>query len=154
MELKNLAQSKIFHGVIFGIVLAIVALLIFRAGVFVGYRRAAFSYRFGENYYRTFDDGRRGQAPAFLRGDLPGGHGAIGKVVRVTLPTFVVAGRDNIEKIVLIKEDTIVRRFRETIKATDLKVGDSVVVLGEPNDEAQVEAKLIRILPARDNEKI
>ena len=40
-----------------------------------------------------------------------------------------------------------IKKFRDSIKAEDLKVGDFVAVIGNPNDQAGVEAKLIRIMP-------
>jgi hypothetical protein len=49
---------------------------------------------------------------------------------------------------VVIKEDTAIMRFRETIKPSDLKVDDSIVVIGEPNDAGQIEAKFIRVMPS------
>ncbi len=60
---------------------------------------------------------------------------------------MVVKGRDNVEKIILIKDDTIIERFKETIKLTDLKVDDYIITIGDPNDAGQIEAKFIRFLP-------
>jgi hypothetical protein len=53
------------------------------------------------------------------------------------------------EKIILIKEDTVIKRFRDNIKLSDLKVDDYVTVIGEPNEEGQIQAKLIRLSPPR-----
>jgi len=44
----------------------IILIFVFGAGMFAGYRRALFSTRWGENYYRNFYDDRRGTA--VLRG--------------------------------------------------------------------------------------
>jgi hypothetical protein len=41
----------------------------------------------------------------------------------------------------------MIERLRETVKISDLKVDDFVVVIGEPNDSGQIEAKFIRLLP-------
>lgn len=146
-NLKEFAQSKTFQGVLIGLGVAIVALLIFQAGMLVGYRKAAFSYRMGDNYYRAFGD--RGPRPFQLPlgGGFAEAYSAIGKVVSVSLPTIVVVGPDEIEKVILIGEDTQIRRFDQTIEAGDLKVGDFTVILGSPNDDSQIEAKLIRLLP-------
>lgn len=115
----------------------IAVLLIFKAGMLVGYHRAAFSYHFGDNYYRAFGD----------RDDFPNAHGAVGRIIKVSLPTFVLIGPDNIEKTVLVKADTLIRHFRESASSTELQVDDNVVVLGRPNSESQIEAKFIRLLP-------
>lgn len=146
MDIKAYIKSPAFKGVLAGILITIVALLIFQAGVTMGYRKATFDHRLGDNYFRAFD-GRPGKFVVF-RGDRAiAEHGAAGKVVSIDLPTFVVAGPDGIEKVVLVQDDTVIRRFEEQIKPEDLKVDDFTVVLGEPNENSQVEAKLIRILP-------
>lgn len=131
-----------------GVGLALIVLLIFQAGMFVGYRKAAFSYRFGDNYYRAF--GEHGPRPFQipLQEGFIESHGAVGKIVTINLPTFVMVGPDEIEKVILIGDDTQIRHFDTTISASDLKVDDFTVVLGSPNENSQIEAKLIRVLPA------
>jgi len=37
------------------------------------------------------------------------------------------------------------KKGRETVKKEDLKVGDWVVIIGSPNEEGQIEARLIRL---------
>lgn len=127
--------------------MAIIALVIFQAGVFVGYRKAAFAFKFGDNYYRAF--GERGPRPfqVPVEGKFMDVHGAAGKIIDVSLPTFVVEGPDSIEKVIRIGADTGIRRFRDVATSSDLAAGDFVVVLGEPNENAEVNAKLIRIVP-------
>lgn len=83
--------------------------------------------------------------------DFTNSSGAIGKIASINLPAITIENTDGIEKIVLIKDDTIVRQFRETLKSSDLKIGDFVVVIGAPNDNAQVEAKIVRIMPNPEN---
>ena len=53
----------------------------------------------------------------------------------------------NLEKTVVVTELTEIREFRDTIQVSELTVGDFIVVLGTPNEEGQVEAKLIRTVP-------
>jgi hypothetical protein len=38
------------------------------------------------------------------------------------------------------------------IKKDDLKVGDQVVIIGSPNEQGQIEAKLIRIFNGEEKE--
>ena len=130
-----------------GIGIAIIALIIFQAGVFVGYRKASFAFRFGDNYYRTFGD--RGSKPFHipLKGDFIDAHGTVGKVISVHFPTFVIEGQDAVEKVVRINDETEIRRFRSAATSSDITVDGFVVVIGMPNENAEVEAKLIRILP-------
>jgi hypothetical protein len=79
--------------------------------------------------------------------NMPLGHGAVGKIVSISLPLVVVAGPDNLEKTVVITDGTEIREFRETVSSDQLQIGDFIIVLGSPNDEGQVEAKLIRLAP-------
>lgn len=157
MNYENILQSKMFKKVLCGIAVFVVALCIFHVGMLVGYHKAAFSYRFGDNYHRTFGSpegrgmgmmGSKEGSRGFFMGEFTPAYGVTGTIVKVSLPTIIVAGTDKVEKVVAINEKTLVRRFREDIKTSDLKVGDTVVVIGSPNESAQIEAKLIRILPA------
>lgn len=147
MDIKEYIRSQSFKGVLTGVAITLVVLCVFQAGVFVGYRKASFTYHSGDNYYRTFGE-RHDTFNMPVRTGFVAAHGAVGKIVSITLPTFMVEGPDNVEKVVLIGTSTLIRRFDEQLQPTDLKADDFVVVLGEPNEEAQIEAKLIRIMPA------
>jgi hypothetical protein len=81
-------------------------------------------------------------------GDFANPHGSIGKIIKISLPIIIIEDRDNIEKKALIGSDTVLKGVKDNIKVNDLKVGDMVMVIGTPNDDnIQIEAKLIRILP-------
>ena len=88
---------------------------------------------------------------SFRGKDFTNSSGAIGRIVSINLPVLTIENRDSIEKIILIADDTSIRRFRETINAANLKIGDFVVAIGAPNDSAQVEAKIVRIMPNPEN---
>lgn len=134
--------------VLIGIGIVIVALLIFQAGIFVGYHKAGFSYRWGENYFRTFGKPRGGfMGMGMMENRFPSANGISGKIIKVNLPSIVIEEQANVERVAVITSGTIIRKFREEIKPQDLKVGDSVVVVGSPDNNAQIEAKLIRIIP-------
>ncbi|MFA6476074.1 MAG: hypothetical protein WCV68_01515 [Candidatus Paceibacterota bacterium] len=148
-KIKNLWQSKFFKGSIWTLVTIIAVLVVFQAGRFVGFHQASFSYRMGDNYYRAFEGGPRegGMMKGNPFGDLPGGHGAVGKVIKVNLPNIVISTPDNLEKTVFLGENTSIRRFRDNASSSEIKVGDMVVVIGEPNQDSVIEANLIRLLP-------
>lgn len=158
MNNNNFFQSKNFKKILYGVGAAIAILTIFQAGMFVGYKKADFSYRWGDNYHRAFG-GHRGEErmmggkmmDSFRGKDFTNSSGAIGRVISLNLPALAIENADGIEKIILINDDTVIRRFRETIKANDLKIGDFVVVIGAPNNNAQVEAKIVRIMPKPEN---
>lgn len=159
IDLKDFVKSKTLKRIIMGLGALIIVLAILQVGISIGYRKASFSYGWGNNYYKTFGGDRddrgwaSGRGMMGMMGPTPGrgvsnANGAIGKIVKISLPTFVIADRDNTEKIILIGDDTLVRQFRDTIPATELKVGDDIVVIGAPNDKSEIEARLIRIVPA------
>ncbi len=148
MNLRDIHQSKTVRGIIIGLGIAVILLGIFKLGTIAGYHKAEFSGRFGDNFHRNFVDPRGG----FFQNTLetsppPGGHGAVGEVVSIALPLIVVAGPDNLEKTVMIGEDTLIRQFRDNAAQSNIEVGNFIVVLGNPNEEGQIEAKLIRIVP-------
>lgn len=148
--MKNYLESKRFKIALHVIGGLIVAAIIFQAGMFVGYRKASFSYGFGEKYFERNFGRPRGYFMGMMSrsGDYLGAHGASGDIIKVALPEITIEGRDNVEREVLIKSDTVIKNLRDTIKPEDLKTGDSLVIIGTPNaSTSQIEAKLIRVLP-------
>jgi hypothetical protein len=85
--------------------------------------------------------------PNFGMMDPSNSHGTIGKIVSMTLPQIIIADRDGTEKTIIIDIKTDIRSFRNSIKAEALKVGDFVTIIGEPNNQGQINARLIRIMP-------
>lgn len=147
-KIKNFLESKSSKTYVLALLAVVIALSVFQAGIFVGYRKASFSYKFGDNYYRAFSGDRRGMGMMGSPfGDLSGGHGAVGKIIKITLPTIVVEGPDNVEKVVVLDDDTEIKQFHGSVKPESLHVDDFIVVLGSPNDQGQVVARLIRLLP-------
>lgn len=148
MELKNIHESKTVRGIIIGIGVVVLMLLILQAGVNIGERRARFAGQFGQNFERNFM-GPRGGMMGNIDFDemMPGGHGAVGEIISINLPQIVVSGPDNLEKTIVIEADTVIRQFQKNITSSGLKIGDFIVVIGNPNDSGQVEARLIRVMP-------
>jgi hypothetical protein len=141
--LKKSKSNKVIHI----LVCIFIALLIFQAGMFVGFKKASFSFRTGEQYFRQMN-GRQGDT--FLganRADFSNSHGAIGKIININLPNIVVADKDGNEKTIIVSTSTNIRKFREEIRQEDLKVNDIITVIGEPTNKAEVEARLIRVMP-------
>jgi hypothetical protein len=149
-KILKFLKSKIIIIVI--VILFSLALLVgtFSAGMAVGYRKARFSYAWGENYHRNFGgprEGFLGNIRDFVGGDFIEGHGAFGQIVKIDNQTIILKGRDNVERIITVKDDTSLERFRESIKLIDLKIDDYIIVLGSPNNLGQIEAKFIRVMP-------
>ncbi len=106
----------------------VVALLIFHAGAAMGSRHAFSRHGF------------------FL-----GGHGAVGTIAALNLPTLVLSRRDGVQERVLLENETIIRTDSHDANTTDLAPGESVIVVGEPEDQDDsgarvLDARLIRIL--------
>lgn len=153
MNIDKLFQSKMFKIILLVLVELIMLLVVFRAGMIVGFEKANFSYKWGENYHKNFAGPRDG----FMRDIRDGGprgmdfidsHGTVGEIIKIENDIIVVKGKDNVEKSILIKGDTSIVRFKDTIKIMDLKIGDIIVVLGDANNSGQIEAKLVRTMPA------
>ncbi|MBI4262426.1 hypothetical protein HY624_02775, partial [Candidatus Uhrbacteria bacterium] len=131
--------------------LAVLALLlvVFRAGMFVGFRKANFSFRWGENYHRNFGGPRGGMMRDFEGMDFIDAQGVSGRIVTMNDQMVVIEGRDGTERVVRVTNQTTIRRSRAVIQIGDLQIDDAIVVLGEPNDNGQIEAKLIRVLRSK-----
>jgi len=155
-KIKNILESKNFRVVTYTIGVLLVIFLIFQAGMIAGFRKASFGHDWGDNYAMNFGGPQKGPRVIGMMGgefgdfgNLPNAHGAIGKIIKVTLPTMIVLDeKDNTEKVVLIDEKTEIMRMREVINKEDLKIDDHVIVIGTPNSSGQIEARLIRFLPA------
>ncbi|HNZ86818.1 MAG TPA: hypothetical protein PLD95_04550 [bacterium] len=156
MDPNKFFGSKTFK-IITGILLTFVIFLLgFQLGTMVGFKKAIFSYKWGENYHKNF----AGPHDGFMRGmeimrpenkRFIEPHGTIGEIIKIDNQSIIIKGQDNVEKIIIIKDDTAIRNLNMDVSITDLKVNDLIVVLGSPNDFGQIDAKLIRIIPKPEN---
>ncbi|MDP2967500.1 MAG: hypothetical protein Q8N87_03785 [bacterium] len=148
-------NRDVLKRIIIGVAIFVVIVLIFGAGMFVGGMKARFSYRWAENYHENFGGPRGGflgnwrNLPPFP-GEFIESRGTFGEIIKVNDSDLVVKGQGNTEKVILITEKTAIEKGRETIKKDELKVGDSIVIIGSPNDKGQIEAKLIRLFDGKD----
>ncbi|MBI5301317.1 MAG: hypothetical protein HY868_04200 [Chloroflexi bacterium] len=75
---------------------------------------------------------------------IPGGHGALGAIQSIEGPVITLATRDGIVQVVVDQKTLIERATRgKTITLAELRVGDRIAVIGSPNDQGQIVAKLI-----------
>lgn len=138
-------QSHLIKGIVIGLGVAFAAIFVFSLGMFVGHKKAYFSYRWGENYHQDF----WGPPKFFHTKPFFGGHGVSGKVISADSKQLIVQDRDNIEKIVLIMDETEIVKDFQKIKISEIKTGDYVAVIGSPKekDNGRIEARLIRLFP-------
>lgn len=147
-EKKDKFWRQTLKWVIVGLVGLAVFVLIFGAGMFVGLEKARFSYLWAESYHKNFAGPRQGFVNDWRRLPMPNdfmeAHGAFGEIIELKDSGFVIRGRGDMERLIITTRDTVIKKGAETIE-DGLKVGDYVVVIGGPNQEGQIEAKLVRL---------
>jgi hypothetical protein len=149
MDSKNIHESKTVRTVVITISIVIIMLILLFVGMNIGTHRARFAGQFGQNYERNFMGPRGGMMGGFFDNErLPGGHGVIGEILSINLPQIIITGPDNLEKTVLVSTSTVIRQFQTNITSSELKIGDFVVIIGNPNNNGQVEARLVRVMPS------
>lgn len=148
MDFNKFFQSKGFQALIIILVIIIIALVSFQLGLMVGFRKAGFSYRWEENYHRNFAGPAGGFMDDWRGRDFIESSGIFGQVIKIDGDKIIIRGKDNVEKIILVTANTVIRRFQEDLPISALQVDDALVIIGDPNDAGQIEAKLIRVMPA------
>jgi len=158
MQSKKLKIAALFVGVI------IIALVSFAGGVVIGFHKARFSYKFGENYERNFvggpfqgqqgemmGRGQRGMMGDFRGQDFRNAHGLAGTIISITDSNLIIKDKDGKENTIAVTDKTIIKRQRDDIRISDLKQDDQVVVMGSPGDNGVINADLIRVFANNNN---
>ena len=147
MENKpTILQSAMFRNVLIALAALVVALAFFKAGEVVGYHKATYSFSWDENYQRNFAPSGFTKATTVVN-DFRNPHGAVGRIISVQLPTFIIQNTGEAEKSIVVSGDTTVRRLRDNVSTTELKTNENVVIIGEPDDQGRIRAKFIRLMP-------
>ena len=126
-------------------------ILAFSFGVFVGYHRARFSYSWKENYDRNFGSMMpfgpiTGDGPfGFIRGKFINAHGVVGKVESINGNALAIKDKDNNDKIIIASSTTVISDASGTLQLQDIKVNNQIIAIGTPNNQGQIEARLIRV---------
>lgn len=148
---KRAMNAKVLTKVIYGVCIVIVISIVFQAGMYVGFHKAQFNGAWGEHYEKNF--GMRSRGPmGRMMGNMPdqftNGHGTVGKIAKLELPNIIVIDKDSTEKIIITNNDTDIISINGKISTTDLKISDQIVIIGTPNDQGQIVAKFVRVLPS------
>jgi len=149
-KIKKFVDSKLFVKTLYGIGILLAVMIVFRAGIAVGLHEASFGQDWNNHYNENFGRGPREMNSLSMMNPFPNANGAIGKIIKIELPTVIVEDKDGTEKVIVINDDTKIRNTQNDIKVADLKTDDFIVVIGSPNEQGQVEAKLIRVMPTPD----
>ena len=149
MSENNFFQSKIFKEIILAICGLIILAFVFGLGVFVGTEKAEFSFRWADQYHKNF----AGPQGGFFGDDTMGqnftdANGIFGQIIKINGGTVVIKGKDNVEKNILVSDKTTIVYLRKNIKLSDLKINESVIVIGDPDNNGQIKAELVRVMPA------
>lgn len=153
MSWDDYFQSKSFKTTVVCIAGIAVLFAVFSVGVFVGARRAEFSYRWAEAYHRNFAGPQEGFLGEAKGKEFVSSNGAFGIIAGINdsqAPDFkaiTMEDRGGAEKIILAGPKTAINFQRKNLTISDLKIGDSIIVVGQPNQDGQVEAGIIRIMP-------
>ncbi len=148
MDKENQTKTaNILKWTIVGVLGFAIIILAFGAGIWVGQERARFSFRWAEDYHRNFAGPRGGVFGNFPGEDFMGGHGIFGSIIKIEGNTLIVKDQKNIENTINVLDDTAIVDRAKNLKISDLKADDNIVVIGSPNAQGQIDAKLIRILP-------
>jgi len=142
----------------------LVASVSFAGGVLIGFKKARFSYKWGENYERNFVGGPL-QGPMGMRGDrgsrdmmrgfegrgFRNAHGIAGNIISIADNKIVIKDRGGQENTISVGDKTLIKRGQDTININDLKNDDRIVVMGKPGDDGTISADLIRVFSANEN---
>ncbi len=134
-QFKKIVNSKKIEYILVTLGFIAVVIFVFHIGEDFGYRRAEItSHSMGNNHNR-----------GFLSDDQTNTHGVVGNVASIINNKLLVVDDDGTEKTVLISTSTIIRKQHDTITPDVIKVDDSVIVIGQPNTNNEIEAKIIRV---------
>ena len=147
-EVELFFKSKLFGVIVISVGVLAALSLVFFAGEAVESRKADFSYNWGGNYYRNLV-GPRPSSPLDMAmgNNFMMGNGTAGSIIKIDNSTLTIKDeRGGSEKTVVVGGDTAIRYMRDTLKLSDLKLDDDIVVIGSPNNLGQIDAKLIRVM--------
>ncbi len=139
--------SKIFKIIILSALGAAALIFVFGLGIFVGARQADFSFRWAEAYHQNFAGPAGGFLDNLRCGEFIQPNGVFGQLININGNILTIDGKGNAEKVILTNDKTIIKFQNQTLKVSDLKIDDNIVIIGSPNDAGQIIASLIRVMP-------
>lgn len=132
---------------LWGVCTAILLFLIFEAGMAAGQHRPM-RHSPGKG---PGTPGPGGILGSFMpeQGYIENGHGAVGTIATVTLPTFILQSRGGLEQVIHVGTSTVITGGSSNT-GTALQSGEIVIVVGDPDDtdNGHLEARIIHILPS------
>jgi hypothetical protein len=153
-------ESKAFGIILLSVAGLAVILFTFSIGVFIGSKKAEFSFRWAEQYHKNFAGPKEGFLGQVMGREFMEASGTFGHIVNIGEPNaqgqvliITQDARDNKEMNILVDQKTSVTYLKNNIKLSDLKINDNIIIIGQPNADGQIEARLIRVMPQKVNLK-
>ncbi|MGB9609052.1 MAG: hypothetical protein ACPL3E_01610 [Minisyncoccia bacterium] len=142
-------HHKFSQKIVLVLIIIVILGFAFLLGVKVGEIKASYSYNWLSNYHRNF----AGPNTGFFRGGpmmfgpkFFESHGNFGEIIDIQDQELVIKDlKNNIEKVVIISPNTLIKKGFNDLIFNNLKIGDQVVIIGSPNNQGQIEAKFIRV---------
>ena len=143
--LEDYFFTKNTKWVVWGAAAIILGLLLFHAGVVVGQHEPMRGHMTFNGQGQPVLGMLSGFMPA--RGFVEDGHGAVGTIATITLPTFTMQNRDGLTQQIYTGTSTVVTGGTSA-DTSALKQGEVVIVIGDPNDtdDQYLDARIIHIL--------
>jgi hypothetical protein len=150
MTFNEFISSKKFSYLFYVILIVALILLVFRVGMIVGARNAALFFEHQEMHGDQWDhmppQGSTGPMNSFMDDPFGPSHGTFG-IITAIASTSSATGTTLLEiKEINGNEKTVLVSTSTDVDGT-IVANDRVVVLGFPNDQGEIEARLIRVFP-------
>jgi hypothetical protein len=145
---NSVFQTSVFQKVILCVAGFILLTFVFGLGVFVGTKKAEFSYRWAEQYHRNFAGPQQGFLGDIRGRDFMDANGSFGQIIRIDGQMLTIKNMNSVEKNILVGQRTIIMCQKRNLALSDLTIGDNIVIIGEPNSLGQISANLIRLMPS------
>ena len=104
MNTNNILESKLFKAIVLSIATVIILVFVFGLGVFIGTKKAEFSFRWAEQYHRNFGGPKGGFFNDIAGRQFTDANGVFGEIIKIDDKTLTIKGKDNVEKIDLVGE--------------------------------------------------
>ncbi len=132
---NSINRDKVIKGIAIGTVAALIMILIFIIGIKIG--------RHGR--FLPFWPERSFYPQNMSHGQKVNRHGLVGTIDSVGDKTLIIKPRIGDQKTVFVDDNTAFRQDWASINFSDLKVGQRIIVLGNPRDNA-IDARAIRVI--------
>lgn len=146
-KIKGFTTKKHIKTLLYVLGTLFILCAILQFGIFIGYHKASFARDWGDGYKENFGMERPESFKGMMRNRLPTAYGASGKILSVTLPTFIVEDSNGTEKTIYVSTSTLIKSAMQDASSSVITVDAIVMVIGDPNTNGQIEAKLVRIMP-------